>query len=130
MNEARVARKFLIEGSTDRLLLMSWACSLEPRRNNVVRVDRHGNVVWRAELPSGPTADCFNALEREGERFIARTYSGWTVHLDASGRVLESGRTRMAACSEPALRSKLTGRPHAPAQAHEVTSHSAMRPEA
>ena len=94
MFETRVARTFDIDGSADRVVLFSWSESTEPRRRNLARVDRHGNVVWRAELPGEATHDCFNRLTRDGGGFVAQTFSGWAVRLDANGRVLDSQRTR------------------------------------
>ena len=97
MSETTVARTFDVDDFGDRIILFSWAESTQPRRRNLVRVDRYGNVVWRAELPGEAVHDCFNRLTREGDTFIARTFSGWTVRLDADGHVLDSERTRASA---------------------------------
>ena len=71
----------------DRLLLLFWGQSGEPRFQNVVRVDPHGNVLWRAELPGDAKNDCFVSLERMDSGFVARTFSGRIGHLDLHGRV-------------------------------------------
>ena len=97
MSRTKVARTFEIDGSSDRVVLFSWSASPEPRRHNVARIDLHGNVVWRAELPSQATHDCFNRLERDGATFVAQTYSEWTVRLDTNGRVLDTQRNRALA---------------------------------
>ncbi len=81
----RVARKFPIAGGSDRLVLFSWSANPEPLQRNVARVDHHGNVIWRAELPGDAVSDCFVSLAALGEEFVATTYSGRAVRLDANG---------------------------------------------
>lgn len=97
MRKEKISRQFSIAGSTDRVVLFSWAADPEPLKRNVARVDRHGNIVWRAELPGKATRDCFNALARDGDGFVARTFSEWAVHLDADGRSHRVGRNLMVA---------------------------------
>ena len=87
MRAERVLRSFPIEGTDDRVVLFSWSTNPEPLQHNVARVDRHGNVAWRAELPTGPKSDCFNALARDGDGFVASTFSGKSIWLSADGRV-------------------------------------------
>lgn len=86
----RVNRAFSLRNSDDRVVLFSWAADPRPLRRNVVRVDRHGNVVWRAALPGLAVRDCFVSLERDGEFFVAGTYSRWSVRLDSDGSVRDA----------------------------------------
>ena len=85
MRRAKVSRKFPVTGSTDQVILFSWGADPQPLKRNVARVDCHGNVVWRAELPGNARNDCFNSLAQDGDGFVARTYSEWAVYLDADG---------------------------------------------
>ena len=96
MRRARVNRSFVVEGSTDRVVLFSWSADPEPRQRNVVRVDRHGREIWRADLPTKAASDCFVSLEREGDGFVARTYSEWVVRLDVEGRPHQTSRGNCA----------------------------------
>lgn len=83
----RVARKLPIAESTDRVLLLSWSTATEPLKRNVLRIDQGGGVVWRAELPGKAASDCFVRLASAGREFLATTYSGWIVRLNADGQV-------------------------------------------
>ena len=64
MRAQKVLRSFPLDGSEDRMVLLSWSIDPEPVQRNVARVDRHGNVIWRAEMPTTRSSDCFNALAR------------------------------------------------------------------
>lgn len=87
-----VKTTFPLAGSDERLLLLFWGLSVEPRFENLVRVDRHGNVLWRAELPGDAPRDCFVGLEQRIDGFVARTFSGRTVRLDEQGQASRSER--------------------------------------
>ena len=86
-NAGRVQRSLAVTGSSDRIVLLSWAAEPEPLIRNLARVDRHGNVVWRAELPGKAASDCFVDLRADGELYVARTFSEWELRLDAAGEV-------------------------------------------
>ncbi len=88
----RVARKLPVPGTPDRVVLLSWSASREPLNQNVMRVDRHGNVAWRASLPGKAKSDCFVRLAADDDHFLATTYSGWVVRLDAEGQVQSISR--------------------------------------
>lgn len=92
MGVERVNRSLPIEGTRDRVVLFSWSTSREAKKRNLVRLDSDGTVVWRAELPGEAASDCFNSLARDGDGFVARTYSEWVVRLDADGRVRHKRR--------------------------------------
>lgn len=83
-----------IPGSDDRIVLMFWATSDEARFQNVVRVDRDGTVKWSAELPGNAERDCFVSLRRRDDVYVARTYSGHEICLDANGRTVKLTSSR------------------------------------
>lgn len=85
-----VKTTYPLADTDDRLLLLFWGLSGEARFRNVVRVDRHGNVLARAELPGDAARDCFISLEQRGAGFVARTFSGQVGHLDRYGRARPS----------------------------------------
>ena len=85
-----VKRALPVLGSEDRIILMHWGLSEEPRLQNVARVDRHGNVLWKAELPGEAARDCFVSLEARLGGFLARTYTGKHASFDADGRISDS----------------------------------------
>ena len=87
MRKEKVNRAIALPGSDDRVVLFSWSTNPEPRQRNVARVDRHGNVVWRAELPGDATSDCFVHLAQDGDHFVARTYAGWILAVGADGQM-------------------------------------------
>ena len=89
--QAAVNRAFSVGGSTDRVVLFNWGSSDEARLQNVARVDRHGNVVWRADLPGNAANDCFVSLEAQGELFVARTYSRQVACFDEYGMQWREG---------------------------------------
>ena len=97
MRAQKVLRSFPLDGSEDRMVLLSWSIDPEPVQRNVARVDRHGNVIWRAEMPTTRSSDCFNALARDGEGFVARTFSGQSVWIGVNGEVRRMARTSDAA---------------------------------
>jgi len=64
------------------------------RERNLVRVDEHGDVMWRAELPAGTGADCFvdlRSIDAPAGEVTATTWSGYVVILSGeTGRLLSS----------------------------------------
>lgn len=92
MRGARVHRTLTVADSGDRIVLFSWAADPAPLKRNLARVDEHGNVVWRAQLPDKAPNDCFVGLKRVGDRLLARTFSGWVVSLGFDGEQLSVAR--------------------------------------
>lgn len=90
MQREKVKRTLPVAGTTDRVVLFSWSANSEPRNRNIARVDRHGNVVWRAELPESANSDCFNGLAPDGAGFVLHTFSGRSIRVDAGGRVVRA----------------------------------------
>ena len=80
-----VKTTYPLADTDDRLLLLFWGLNGEARFRNVVRVDLHGNVLSRAELPGDAPRDCFVSLEQLDGGFVARTFSGRVGMLDAQG---------------------------------------------
>lgn len=97
MRSQKVNRTFAVDGTTDRVVLFSWSADPARLKRNVARLDRNGNVLWRAELPPQSTQDCFNRLERCEDGFIARTFSEWAVWLDDDGTTLQMRREPIVA---------------------------------
>ena len=78
---ARPYRTVTLEDQT-RVVLTFWGTSKEDRLHNILCVDQSGAVRWRAALPSAAAArDCFVSLKRNGERLVAKTWSGMVVEL-------------------------------------------------
>ena len=84
-SSAAVKTSLAVPGSDDRIVLLFWSLSTEPRFRNVARIDPQGFLKWRASLPGETQRDCFVSLERCGEAFLARTYAGHELRFDADG---------------------------------------------
>jgi hypothetical protein len=56
---------------------------------NLMCVDDSGRLIWTAALPDATGPDCFVAIELEGERLFANSWSGYRVALE-----LSTGATR------------------------------------
>ena len=91
----RVKTSIPVSAAGDRILLLHWGTSVEPRLQNVARVDAFGFVSWRLELPGDADHDCFVRLERAGNDLRAYTHSGRTVHFDSNGMVGNSELAKM-----------------------------------
>lgn len=92
MTKARIKASIPIAGSDDRIVLLNWSADDTPRLRNVVRIDAAGRVIWSADLPGSASHDCFVSLRRDGERVVARTYTGLETCLNDGGGV-EMSRT-------------------------------------
>jgi hypothetical protein len=67
------------------IVLYNWGEVKDGR--NLVRLDKDGRLVWRAEPYMAPN-DCFVSVRWQGERLISQTFSGFEVEVDAiSGAV-------------------------------------------
>lgn len=82
-----IRRTFRVGDFGDRVVLFAWSADPEPRKRNVARIDRHGNVAWRAELPGNGARDAFVSLVLDGDTFVARTYYDWEVRFNSDGEV-------------------------------------------
>src|SRR5215510_6846374 len=52
-------------------------------QRNLVRVDRRGSVVWRADTPDASAGDSWVSVDDAGEgRLMATSWSGWRVRLN------------------------------------------------
>jgi outer membrane protein assembly factor BamB len=70
------------------LILLDTAASKQEVFENLLCVERSGNVVWKAELPDQP--DAFVKFEMVVDGLRAWTWSGWMLRLDpATGKILE-----------------------------------------
>lgn len=78
-----------VPGSKDRIVLLFWSLSDEPRLRNVARIGPDGLVQWRASLPGAADHDCFVSLGQRNGQFLARTYAGYELLFDADGRPIE-----------------------------------------
>lgn len=55
---------------------------------NLIRVSPEGHCLWTAKLPADP--DTFVAVRLEGDRLIAHTWSGFSLHLNPiTGQTIE-----------------------------------------
>lgn len=88
-----IRRTFRVAGSTDRIVLFAWATDPEPRRRNLARIDKNGNVVWRSELPGNELCDAFISLVLDGDTFVATTYRDWEVRLSSDGEIKSIAHT-------------------------------------
>jgi hypothetical protein len=82
------------DGST-AVLLLEAPTGAAPVQN-LVEVDAEANVVWRGELPSDTSADCFVRFDVEEKGDIsAATWSGYRVVLSgATGQLLDRRFTK------------------------------------
>ena len=95
--DGAVKTRLQLAGTKDRIVLFFWSLSKEARYSNVARVDSKGHVLWRAVVPGGAARDCFVSLKRDGSVFVAETFSGLQVRLDADGRQLQLMSSAIAA---------------------------------
>ncbi len=69
-------------GDQSKVMLTFWGTASEDRLHNIVCVKPDGTERWRAVLPAAAAArDCFVFLKQEGERLLAKTWSGIVVEL-------------------------------------------------
>lgn len=65
------------------VLLLDPDASKRTHFENLFCIDKGGNIIWTAELPSSPgMADCFVAVTRTPEGLRATSWSCWSVLLD------------------------------------------------
>jgi hypothetical protein len=64
------------------VILLDTAASKQEVFENLLCVERSGNVVWKAELPDQP--DAFVRFEMTAHALRAWTWSAWMVRLDPS----------------------------------------------
>ena len=84
-----------VHGSDDGIVLLRRDPSGYEPLQNLVRVAGDGSVRWRAELPPDEGADAFVAVEWEGDRLVANTWSCYRVQLDPNtGRILDQVFTK------------------------------------
>jgi len=70
------------------LVLLDMAASKQEVFENLICVERTGNVVWKAELPDQP--DAFVKFELTADGLRAWTWSAWMLRLDpATGKAIE-----------------------------------------
>jgi len=73
----------------DSAVVLLNAPSGAGRVRNLLRVDRAGNVIWRAELPDREPTDSFTAFEIRDGAVSASTWSGHRVLIEmSSGRIV------------------------------------------
>ena len=77
-----------VDDDSKCLILLDTVASKEPTFENLLCVERNGNVVWKAELPQ--SNDAFVSFEQTAEGLVANTWSGYRVRLDpATGKLME-----------------------------------------
>src|SRR3954468_4358644 len=77
-----------IDDDSKCLILLDTVASKEPTFENLLCVERDGNVAWKAELPQ--SHDAFVSFENTAEGLIANTWSGYRVRLNsATGKLIE-----------------------------------------
>lgn len=70
------------------LVLLDMAASKQKVFENLLCVERSGNVVWKAELPDQP--DAFVSFQKTAEGLVANTWSGYRVVLNpTTGKLVE-----------------------------------------
>jgi hypothetical protein len=71
----------LIEGTSDAIVLLDYMSG--PKNfANLLRIDWHGTVRWRAEPPDPSGPDSYVELRWEGGELVANSWSGYRVHVD------------------------------------------------
>ena len=74
-----------LDNGTRCVMLLDPDASSAPAFENLVCIDRAGDLVWRAHLPTSP--DVFVAVAQVSEGIVAKTWSGLSILLD-----LDNGR--------------------------------------
>jgi hypothetical protein len=76
------------------VLLESYGSPLEDR-SNLVAIDQHGCLVWRAVLPTNSSTDCFTSVEVVDGQVSAFSWSSHRVLIDVdSGSTLSDEFTK------------------------------------
>jgi len=77
-----------IDNGSECVILLDPDASKEQTFDNLLRVGRDGNVVWKAELPQDH--DAYVSFHRTPEGLVANSWSGYRVRLDlATGKIIE-----------------------------------------
>ncbi|HSQ65776.1 MAG TPA: hypothetical protein VLM85_21290 [Polyangiaceae bacterium] len=91
----RVKSVIPLAGEDICIVLLDPDVQLRSHFENVVCVDPHGGVVWRASLPTSGNDDCYLALAYEGGALVANSWSGFRVRIDPrGGRILDAVFTK------------------------------------
>jgi hypothetical protein len=79
-----------LPGRSRAVALLDYYRSAPGDRPNLVAIDEHGEVLWRAKLPTTAPTDAFTEMELVGEGVSAFSSSGHRVLIDPeSGAILE-----------------------------------------
>ena len=83
-------------GESDDAIVLLDHMARKGRFPNLVRIDRNGAILWRAQLPSSSDPhDSYVSVEVEGETIRANSWSGYRVRLSPdSGRIAKSTFTK------------------------------------
>jgi hypothetical protein len=83
-------------GNSDDAIVLLDRMARKGRFPNLLRIDRNGEILWRAELPSSSDPnEAYVSVEVEGDTIRANSWSGYRVRLSAdSGRIAESTFTK------------------------------------
>lgn len=63
-------------------VLYDWMADDVQDGRNLMRVDRDGNVLWKASPVDTGGRDCFVHLEWDGQTLLANTFSCYRVSID------------------------------------------------
>lgn len=77
-----------LEGGAQCVLLLDPDSSKQPVFENLLCINKEGDVVWTAKLPDSP--DAFVRISLEGKMILANSWSGFLLKLDAhTGKEIE-----------------------------------------
>lgn len=72
------------------LVLLDYYKTPPNDRGNLVAIDDHGGILWRATLPTSSATDAFTEVELTAEGVSAFTWSGHRVLIDlATGKTVK-----------------------------------------
>lgn len=78
-----------IPTADDRAIVLLEATPGYRPVQNIVLIDRQGEVRWRAELPTSGGGESYTSFSQDGRGLVAQSWSGHKVVLDpGSGRIL------------------------------------------
>jgi hypothetical protein len=71
-----------LQGAARAVVLLDYIAGPTGPKRNLICVDRDGQVVWQAALPTSSSPESFVSFELLGNELFANSWSGWRVAID------------------------------------------------
>jgi len=84
-----------LPGGSRAIVLLDYTSGPDGPFANLLCVACDGELVWRAELPSGSSTEAYVSFDLTGDALLANSWTGHRVQLDiATGRMIQSAFTK------------------------------------